>query len=271
MSFCLQDRIIGHPRNPYTLVAREVGEPASVRPEPESPASAESEQRQNSLRRGGGLRCLCVILILGLVTTGKAESDYNHHQPFKWSLLRLEDHQVIATQITSGAPSFNASLCQLVPRPRCWEYLGFYMCPSSNPGKGYCNYPNQYYCNHWGCETIAPAWIPGSGRDRYLKVQWGPYGCIPPQAWQGRGNCRHLFLNVTEPQKDSWLLGRIWGIGYTEPGTDKGGLILIKKEVVPNDALPVGPSQAFVNEVVQTTPSRPTTREHQQKNIPPHL
>ncbi|GAB0208683.1 E3 ubiquitin-protein ligase RBBP6-like [Grus japonensis] len=74
VSFCSQDRIIGHPRNPYTPVAREVDK----------------------------LRCLCVILTLGLVTTGKAESNYNYHQPFKWSLLRFENHQVIATQITSG-------------------------------------------------------------------------------------------------------------------------------------------------------------------------
>uniref|UniRef100_A0A663EJ32 Integrase catalytic domain-containing protein n=1 Tax=Aquila chrysaetos chrysaetos TaxID=223781 RepID=A0A663EJ32_AQUCH len=176
-----------------------------------------------------------------LVLTGRG------YAPFKWSLLRFEDQQIIATQITPGAPSFSASLCQLVPRDRCWEYLGFYMCPSSNPGKGYCNSPNQYYCGYWGCETIAPAWIPGSGRDKYLKVQWGPYGCTPPQGFKGRGNCQYLFLNVTKPLEDSWLLGRVWGIRYTEPGTDKGGLILIKKEVAPNDPLPVGPNQALTN------------------------
>uniref|UniRef100_A0A663EJ38 Integrase catalytic domain-containing protein n=1 Tax=Aquila chrysaetos chrysaetos TaxID=223781 RepID=A0A663EJ38_AQUCH len=166
--------------------------------------------------------------------------------------------QIIATQITPGAPSFSASLCQLVPRDRCWEYLGFYMCPSSNPGKGYCNSPNQYYCGYWGCETIAPAWIPGSGRDKYLKVQWGPYGCTPPQGFKGRGNCQYLFLNVTKPLEDSWLLGRVWGIRYTEPGTDKGGLILIKKEVAPNDPLPVGPNQALVNDAVLTIPNQAT-------------
>ncbi|GAB0192517.1 MLV-related proviral Env polyprotein-like [Grus japonensis] len=74
MEALVKDRIIGHPRNPYTPVAREVDK----------------------------LRCLCVILTLGLVTTGKAESNYNYHQPFKWSLLRFENHQVIATQITSA-------------------------------------------------------------------------------------------------------------------------------------------------------------------------
>uniref|UniRef100_A0A663EKC9 Integrase catalytic domain-containing protein n=1 Tax=Aquila chrysaetos chrysaetos TaxID=223781 RepID=A0A663EKC9_AQUCH len=210
------------------------------------------------LQNKGGLRCLCVILILELVTVRQVGSEHDPHQPFKWSLLRFEDQQIIATQITPGAPSFSASLCQLVPRDRCWEYLGFYMCPSSNPGKGYCNSPNQYYCGYWGCETIAPAWIPGSGRDKYLKVQWGPYGCTPPQGFKGRGNCQYLFLNVTKPLEDSWLLGRVWGIRYTEPGTDKGGLILIKKEVAPNDPLPVGPNQALVNDAVLTIPNQAT-------------
>ncbi|GAB0201907.1 homeobox protein otx5-like [Grus japonensis] len=54
MEALVKDRIIGHPRNPYTPVAREVDK----------------------------LRCLCVILTLGLVTTGKADSNY-HHQPFR--------------------------------------------------------------------------------------------------------------------------------------------------------------------------------------------
>uniref|UniRef100_A0A8B9F307 Envelope protein n=1 Tax=Amazona collaria TaxID=241587 RepID=A0A8B9F307_9PSIT len=259
VSFCPQDRIIGHPRNPYSP------EP-SVPSKPGSSTLAESRQRQNSLR-GMGLRCLCVILILELVTTGQVNSSHLPHQPFKWSLLRFEDRQVIATQTTPGAPSFNASLCQLVPRDRCWEYLGFYMCPSSNPEKRYCNFPNQYYCAYWGCETIAPAWIPSSGIDRYLKVQWGPYGCIPPQGWRGHGSCQYLFLNVTEPQEDSWLLGKVWGMRYTEPGTDRGGLILIKKEAVPNDPLPVGPNQALVNEVVSTIPEHhyvPTETNNQE-------
>uniref|UniRef100_A0A8B9GK89 Envelope glycoprotein n=1 Tax=Amazona collaria TaxID=241587 RepID=A0A8B9GK89_9PSIT len=227
---------------------------------------AESRQRQNNIR-GRGWQSLCVILILEIVTTGQVNPSHPPHQPFKWSLLQFEDHQVIATQTTPGAPSFNASLCQLVPRDRCWEYLGFYMCPSSNPGKRYCNLPNHYYCAYWGCETIAPTWIPGSGIDKYLKVQWGPYGCSLLRGWRGRGRCQYLFLNVTEPQEDSWLLGKVWGIRYTEPGTDRGGLILIKKEVVPNDPLPVGPNQALVNEVVSTIPKHhyvPTETNNQE-------
>ena len=52
--FCLQDRIIGQPRNPYTLVTREDDESASSLSASEGSALAESRQRRNSPRRGGG-------------------------------------------------------------------------------------------------------------------------------------------------------------------------------------------------------------------------
>lgn len=192
------------------------------------------------------------------------------HQPFKWTLSRFEDQTIIATQITSGEPSFNSSLCQLVPRTRCWEYMGFYMCPSSNPGKGYCNSPNQYYCSYWGCETIAPSWIPGCGRDKYLRVQWGPYGCTPPKGWKGRGNCKYLFLNITQPTDIGWTIGRIWGVRYTEPGTDKGGLILIKKEPIPQAPSGVGPNSIIIadgeTDLTEITPSTKITPSVSENN-----
>ncbi|GAB0193871.1 hypothetical protein GRJ2_001852400 [Grus japonensis] len=61
------DRIIGHPRNPYTPVTREDDKLASILSKPGNSALAETKQRQNNLR-GGGPRCLCVVLILELVT-----------------------------------------------------------------------------------------------------------------------------------------------------------------------------------------------------------
>ena len=128
------------------------------------------------------------------------------------------------------------------------------MCPSSNPGKGYCNSPNQYYCSYWGCETIAPSWIPGDGIDKYLKVQWGPYGCIPPQGWEGRGNCKYLFLNVTQPTDRGWIIRRTWGIRYWEPGTDKGGTIFIKKEKVEDPPQEVGPNRIISGPKIKTLP-----------------
>jgi len=136
--------------------------------------------------------------------------------------------------------------------------MGFYMCPSSNPGKGYCNYPNKYYCSHWGCETIAPGWIPGNGTDKYLKVQWGPYGCIPPRGWEEHGNCKYLFLNVTQPKDQGWIFGRMWGIRYLEPGTDKGGLIFIKKEEIKNPPQGVGPNLIISGPEITTSPIETT-------------
>ncbi|GAB0208561.1 PHD finger protein 7-like [Grus japonensis] len=61
------DRIIGRPRNPYTPVAKEDDKLTSTPSEPGNSALGETKQRQNSPRRGGP-RCLCVILILELVT-----------------------------------------------------------------------------------------------------------------------------------------------------------------------------------------------------------
>jgi len=193
------------------------------------------------------------VLILWICCPLMASAN-EYHQPFKWTLSRFGDQKIIATQITSGGPSFTSTLCQLVPRPRCWEYMGFYMCPSSNPGKGYCNSPNQYYCSYWGCETIAPSWIPGDGIDKYLKVQWGPYGCIPPRGWEGRGNCKYLFLNVTQPMDRGWIIGRMWGIRYWEPGTDKGGRIFIKKEKVEDPPQEAGPNKIINRPKIRTLP-----------------
>jgi len=101
VSFCSQGQIIGHPRNPYTLVTREDDKSANVLSKPKSSSLTESRQRQNSLRKGG-LRCLCVILILELVTIGQAELDFHHHQPYRWILRDLTSDQVIRENITVG-------------------------------------------------------------------------------------------------------------------------------------------------------------------------
>ena len=52
VSFYLQDRIIGHPRNQYTLVSREDNESTSGLSASESSAPAESRQRRYSPHRG---------------------------------------------------------------------------------------------------------------------------------------------------------------------------------------------------------------------------
>ncbi|XP_063997505.1 atherin-like [Pogoniulus pusillus] len=77
-----QDWIIGRPRNVYVPVAEEDNKSASILPVPEGVATMKSKQRQDSPQRGW-LRCFCVILILGLVTIGQAESEHHPHRPFR--------------------------------------------------------------------------------------------------------------------------------------------------------------------------------------------
>lgn len=73
-------------------------------------------------------------------------SGVEYHQPYRWSLIRCEDQQVIQTKITPGAPSFTAYLCDLVPIRPCVNKYKIYFCPRSNLDKEYCNHPGHYYC-----------------------------------------------------------------------------------------------------------------------------
>lgn len=158
------------------------------------------------------------------------------------------------------------------------------MCPASNPGRSYCNYPSHYYCAYWGCETIASGWNPGAGRDKYLPVQFGPRGCghrnrveIVYHRGAGsrqKGNCTFLWVNVTNPTDQGWILRKKWGVRYYESGVDRGGLILIKKERPPetpriiesNQGLgdrgqphtvpnPAQPNESMSINVIEETPS----------------
>uniref|UniRef100_A0A8B9UJ11 Murine leukemia virus integrase C-terminal domain-containing protein n=1 Tax=Anas zonorhyncha TaxID=75864 RepID=A0A8B9UJ11_9AVES len=148
----------------------------------------------------------------------------------------------------------------------------------------YCNYPSHYYCAYWGCETIASGWNPGAGRDKYLPVQFGPRGCghrnrveIVYHRGAGsrqKGNCTFLWVNVTNPTDQGWILRKKWGVRYYESGVDRGGLILIKKERPPetpriiesNQGLgdrgqphtvpnPAQPNESMSINVIEETPS----------------
>uniref|UniRef100_A0A674GBQ9 Envelope glycoprotein n=1 Tax=Taeniopygia guttata TaxID=59729 RepID=A0A674GBQ9_TAEGU len=147
---------------------------------------------------------------------------------------------------------------------KCGQLLNltsFYMCPASNPGKQYCNYPRHYYCAYWGCETIASAWAPGGGLDKYLKVGHGPAGCKRPQEWPWTGknllgNCTFLYLNVTQPSDSGWLIGKTWGVRHWIEGHDPGNLIQIKKEVAPHDPSPIGPNPVISNDLKESNKTR---------------
>ncbi|PKK32449.1 endogenous retrovirus group S71 member 1 Env polyprotein-like [Columba livia] len=190
------------------------------------------------------LKISLVLFIRLNVVCGSNRS--NPHQPYEWILQRGKDQSVIKRNITAGSPSFSVPLCQLAPIQPCLDQKAYYFCPSSNPGKSYCNYPNQYYCAYWGCETIASAWAP-SMRDKFLTTTWGPSGCKPPQHDStggiiGSSNCKHLTLTVLQPEDQGWLLGKTWGVRYWEPGTDRGGLIRITKEIITTPPQAVGPN-----------------------------
>uniref|UniRef100_A0A8C0B611 Envelope glycoprotein n=1 Tax=Buteo japonicus TaxID=224669 RepID=A0A8C0B611_9AVES len=175
------------------------------------------------------------VKLLVLVWMGSVQGK-NLHQPYEWTLSRWEDSAIIQKKITAGSPSFTASLCTLAPISPCLDLRPFYFCPSSNPGKGYCNTPNQYYCAYWDCVTIANAWTPPT-KDKFLKVEWGP----------------HTFLSVMLPEDPGWLLGKTWGVRYWEPwpSINRGGLILIQKKEIPNSQA-IGP-----NRVIKGTKSEP--------------
>jgi len=178
----------------------------------------------------GGLRCLCVILILQLVTIGQAKLNYHHHQPYRWILRDLASDRVIKENVTVGAPTFtitNFDLFSRVGEPK--SLWGTYWGPSSNPGKSYCNYPGYYFCGYWGCETIVTSdrWKPEKD-DEFLRVRWGPNKCKHPKfARDGllaeRGTCSHLILEIQNPANMGWMIGKTWSVfihhGLKDPGT----------------------------------------------------
>lgn len=189
------------------------------------------------------------VIITSLINHGSAHP----HQPYKWSLIRWEDQTILGTVTIAGAPSFQTTLCEIITTDgSCWNVSSYYFCPSSNPGRSYCNFPNAYFCAYWGCETIASDWIPGAGRDKFLQVEYGPYGC------KRLRNCNFLYLNVTNPNDQAWLLGKTWGVRYYENGLDRGGLILIKKEVADKPQA-VGPNEVLSRNVQRIQPAENAT------------
>lgn len=44
----------------------------------------------------------------------------------------------------------------------------------------------------------------------------------------------------------------MWRVSYWEPGTDRGGLIAIRKERVPNDSSPIGLNPVIANELEES-------------------
>uniref|UniRef100_A0A8D0FFG0 Uncharacterized protein n=1 Tax=Strix occidentalis caurina TaxID=311401 RepID=A0A8D0FFG0_STROC len=226
---------------------------------------------------------LGIPLVLLLMMT---QANGNPHEPMCWKLYNLQESKLIQTREgPNNNWNFTVHLFSLIPFEQggCFgetcpkisaaitQCKAFYMCPASNPGKSYCNYPDHFFCGYWGCETITSDW--DTIADKYLSVTWGPPGCQPPQhGYDGSiygpcgppQGCWRIEIKVKQPEDDIWLIGHTWGIRYWEPGADRGSLFKIIKEKLPHDPLPIGPnlvlnpptsSEEKVAPVIVVTPS----------------
>ncbi|NXL90250.1 ENV2 protein, partial [Alectura lathami] len=219
VSFCLQDMLVGRPRNAYLPLPEEKDTPPSRQTAPEKPARVKSKHQLY----------ICVILLLGLVTRGQASPNPYPHQPFRWVMRHLNSDKVLRDITTSNTPSFILRITDLFPgRPKVNPYIS-YWCPASNPGKGYCNYPGWGYCGYWGCETIVtdarpsgPGWDPAEP-DKFLQFSWAPTGCKTPLFPQGNSyrysyhipkfqKCIYYNMTVLQLNHPSWTVGRAWTV-----------------------------------------------------------
>ncbi|NWZ17035.1 ENV1 protein, partial [Agelaius phoeniceus] len=214
---CLQDWIIGRPRNSNAPLLGKRERPSRNPTSPEKLAPSKLKQQ----------RYLCVILFLGLVGGGQADTKHYPHQPFRWVLRHLSGEGVIKEIVTADTPSFEFRLKDIFPmhtgHPRFQEttVFGMYWCPASNPGKSYCNYPGHGYCGHWGCETIVISnrWTPQQP-DKFLQIKYTPHGCIEPK-YDGDGyalmpgglkqhTCTGYIMTILQPTHDAWATGKVW-------------------------------------------------------------
>ncbi|NXR26771.1 ENV2 protein, partial [Cinclus mexicanus] len=243
MRLCLQDWIIGHPRNPYaTLPEERERTPSNLAP-PEKPAPSKSKQQWH----------LCIIMFLGLVGEGLANSDHHPYQPHTWIFCNM-DGSVIA-QAETNAPSFVVNLNNIFYPQGVGQhvYWGTYWCPSSNPGKSYCNYPGYLFCGYWGCETIVTSnrWALIK-KDKVLEVNYCPRGCETPTfnsdgMIKKKGSCIHLNVTVLQPQDKSLSFGKMWSVFLHKWGTDWSTVVQITR-VFSQPYVAIGPKKALVQD-----------------------
>lgn len=149
----------------------------------------------------------------------------------QWKIINLQESKIIQTRPRFGKWNFSIHLSSLIPSnsdSRVVKCKAYYMCPASNLGKPYCNYPGHFFCGYWGCETVASDWSPPVP-DKNIKVQWGPPGCKPPRhrvdgmivgddgtvAGACKATtCERIEITVCNPNDDIWLVGKIWGIRF---------------------------------------------------------
>uniref|UniRef100_A0A669QCJ5 Envelope glycoprotein n=1 Tax=Phasianus colchicus TaxID=9054 RepID=A0A669QCJ5_PHACC len=214
-----------------------------------------ADRRGRDGPRGKG-RCLTpktIILVCASVLLPGLQAS-NPHEPMIWELFNIQQpDQPLKSCENQTHVSFTVSLKDLITghrrdRDTC---MGFYVCPASNRGRNYCNLPNHYYCGYWGCETWASEWST-STKDPDVQVEWFPPGCKRPTIGrdghvyghcEAEGYCKEINIKVQNPTQEAWLVGRMWGIRFWEPGPDRGGIFRIAKRSMPHDSpLPMGPN-----------------------------
>lgn len=214
-------------------------------------------KREVSIRKKNPPVLLNIGLLFALICVNLIQAEDNPHQPFSWTLVNWETQKVLQTNVTSGPPSFSFFLCDVIQMRPCLNLRAWYLCPASNPGKSYCNYPNEYYCAYWDCVTLAIAWK-SNIEDPFLDAKWGPPGCKRPVYDSTGGSswslseppsdaCKYVTVTVKQPNHQGWITGKTWGIRIWEPGKDRGGLFYIKKSEVKTPHRAVGPNQVLTN------------------------
>uniref|UniRef100_A0A5F8GDY3 Retroviral envelope protein GP41-like domain-containing protein n=1 Tax=Monodelphis domestica TaxID=13616 RepID=A0A5F8GDY3_MONDO len=221
------------------------------------------------------------------------------HQPWKWTLTPVESPQAAQTVLSNRGPTFSVPSCTLILAEHCegggksagpssgtvsskelkdMALMGHYICPSSNPGRSYCNQPGHYLCAYWDCVTLArdeaSYWTVKT--DQFLELKlilntgctWDWFFHSPASK---RARCTQLNLTVLHPDDQGWLLGRTWGVRRFEYGYDQGGFFTIRKEPAatpvalgPNLILnPNPPIAPLPNNPRPASPTLPTTpRSH---------
>nr|XP_058151346.1 uncharacterized protein LOC131278207 [Dasypus novemcinctus] len=208
-----------------------------------------------------------LILMLSLASSAQASSS---HQPFNWTLQTFPEKRVLAYNVTSIAPSFFTHVCPLAGisfRPECRventrkakvgfhlpsscrggdtaclltrnnrllgpqfnPVSGFYICPASARG---CHNPSQFFCPSWGCETMAYGWSGAPNRDPYLSLR-----VVNSTRWD------FIWLTVKNPNDDTWLAARPYGLRLYMSHYDHGALFEIQKRPVSTPPSAIGPNQ----------------------------
>jgi len=94
-------------------------------------------------------------------------------------------------------------------------------------------------------------------------VEWAPKGCRHlTYDYAGGvnlvGECKNLSLTVQNPSDLGWTVERTRGVRLWEPGTDRVGLIFIRKEEVESPPQGVGPNPIISGPEVATSPMETT-------------